>query len=44
MTPRIQRSIKSIMKIAATKLARSGGQTIDAKGLFRRSLPVREQS
>jgi hypothetical protein len=44
MSPRIEAAIKSIMNVANTKLARGGTQTIDANGLLRRSLLVRERS
>jgi hypothetical protein len=44
ISPRTEAAIKAIMKVADAKLARNNGQTIDASGLLRRSLPVRERS
>ncbi len=44
LSVRTEAAIKAIMKVANTKLARSNNQTIDANGLFRRSLPVRQRS
>lgn len=44
ISPRTEAAIKSIMKVANAKLARTSNQTIDANGFLRRNLPVRERS
>ena len=44
MSPRTEAAIKAIMGVVKTRAALTNQQTIDAAGLFRRKLPVRERT
>jgi hypothetical protein len=44
MAPRSEAAIKAIMAVVRTKATLKNQQTIDAAGLFRRSLKVRERT
>ncbi len=44
ISPRTETSVRAIMKVASAKLSRNAGQIVDADGLLRRTLQVRERS